>query len=152
MGLLGSGKLSPQLLVNLMGALPSGPRVVLWPKLGEDAAVIDMGGRYFVAKTDPITFATDEIGWYSVRINANDIAVMGATPSLFLATILLPSGETTTDLARIIFEQIGQACRSMGIAVIGGHTEITHAVNHPVVVGCMLGEVDSGKLVLTSGV
>ena len=36
-----------------------------------------------LAKTDPITFATDRIGWYAVNVNANDIAVAGGTPKWF---------------------------------------------------------------------
>lgn len=58
-------------------------------QVGQDAAVIDMGERYLVAKTDPITFATDQIGWYAVQGNANDIACTGATPLWFLVTLLL---------------------------------------------------------------
>ena len=39
-------------------------RVIVGPGIGEDAAVIDTGGpRYLIAKTDPITFAVDRIGW-----------------------------------------------------------------------------------------
>ncbi len=41
-------------------------RVIIGPKIGEDATVIDFGDKYLVAKTDPITFTTDEIGWYLV--------------------------------------------------------------------------------------
>src|SRR3989441_12957262 len=71
------------------------PRVVVGPKVGEDAAVIDMGDRYLVATTDPITFATDEIGWYALQVNANDIAGRGARPRWFLPTLLPPPGRTT---------------------------------------------------------
>jgi thiamine monophosphate kinase len=54
-------------------------RVIVGPGIGEDAAVIDIPGpRYLIAKTDPITFAVDQIGWYAVHINANDIATKGA--------------------------------------------------------------------------
>ena len=72
------------------------PRLIVPPALGEDAAVIDFGDRYLVAKTDPITFATDAIGWYAVNVNANDIAAMGATPRFFMATVLLPEGQATS--------------------------------------------------------
>ena len=71
------------------------PRVVVGPRVGEDAAVIDMGDRYLVATSDPITFATAEIGWYALHVNANDIAVRGARPRWFLATLLLPAGATS---------------------------------------------------------
>jgi len=84
------GKLPQRVLEELLTSYPiTDPRVIVGPKVGEDAAVIDFGDRYLIAKTDPITFATDRIGWYAVNINANDIAAMGGTPKWFLATLLL---------------------------------------------------------------
>ena len=77
------GKLPLNLLDRLLADVQtSDPRVVVGPRVGEDAALIDFGDRYLAAKTDPITFATDLIGWYMVNVNANDIAVMGATPKV----------------------------------------------------------------------
>ena len=71
------GKLPAALLAELLGqeALTD-PRVLIGPRVGEDAAVIDMGDCLLIAKSDPITFATDAIGYYAVTVNANDIAVM----------------------------------------------------------------------------
>ena len=42
------------------------PRVILGPGTGEDAAVLDLGETLLVAKSDPITFATNLIGRYAV--------------------------------------------------------------------------------------
>src|SRR5256886_15215457 len=62
------GKLGAETLQAIFDKHPlRDPRVVVGPKVGEDAAVIDMGDRYLVATTDPITFATDEIGWYALH-------------------------------------------------------------------------------------
>ena len=124
------------------------PRVVVTPGIGRDAAVISFGDRYLIAKTDPITFATDEIGWYAVQVNANDIASMGGTPRWFLATLLLPEGKTNPEMVEAIFAQISRACRDLGIILCGGHTEITHGLDRPIVVGQMLGEAEPGKLVV----
>ena len=78
------GKLPVELLQRLIADAPvSDPRVLLGPGIGLDCAVIEMGERYQVIKSDPITFATDEIGWYAVQINANDIATTGAEPRWF---------------------------------------------------------------------
>jgi hydrogenase expression/formation protein HypE len=151
MDVLPVGKLPSDLLAELIASLPTGPRVVLGPRLGEDAAVLDMGDRYLVIKTDPITFATDEIGWYAVQVNANDIATAGAIPLWFLAAILLPEACATTAMARDILAQIAGACRDLSVAVVGGHTEITHSLDRPIVVGCMLGEVAKHQLVRTGG-
>jgi hydrogenase maturation factor len=146
------GKLPAEVLSRLLERYRlEDERVVVGARIGEDAAVIDMGERYLVAKTDPITFATDRIGWYAVCINANDLATMGATPRWFLATLLLPEGKTDEALAEGIFQEMYQACRDFGISLVGGHTEITYDLNRPVVVGQMLGEVEKDKLVTTGG-
>jgi len=127
-------------------------RVIIGPGIGEDAAVIDTGGpRYLIAKTDPITFTAERIGWYAVHVNANDIATKGARPLWYLATLLLPETLTTESLAEKIFDDTLEACRSIGVTLIGGHTEITYGLSRPIVVGQMLGEVDKGKLVRASG-
>jgi hydrogenase expression/formation protein HypE len=122
------------------------PRVVVKPGIGRDAAVISFGDRYLIAKTDPITFATEEIGWYAVQVNANDIAVMGGAPRWFLATLLLPEGRTNLEMVEAIFGQISRACRDLGITLCGGHTEITLGLARPIVVGQMLGEAEPGPL------
>jgi hydrogenase maturation factor len=121
--------------------------VVLGPRFGEDAAVIDLGEKYLVAKTDPITFTAERIGWYAVNINANDVATLGARPLWFLATLLLPEKGTPLALVRSIFQDTLRACRELGVTLCGGHTEITHGLDRPIVVGQMLGEVEKSKLV-----
>lgn len=146
------GKLDAALLGDLLGRFPvTDPRVVVGPKVGEDVAVIDMGDRYLLAKTDPITFATEEIGWYAVHVNANDIATAGAAPQWFLATLLLPEGRTTAETVAVIFDQIARACRELHIALVGGHTEITYGLDRPILVGQMLAEVGKDRLVTTAG-
>ncbi|MFW9895935.1 MAG: AIR synthase related protein, partial [Candidatus Thorarchaeota archaeon] len=69
------GKLKHEYLANLLKKIEiNDKRVISGSKIGEDAAVIDIPGNHFlVVKTDPITFATDEIGYYAVNINVNDI-------------------------------------------------------------------------------
>src|ERR1019366_2035412 len=115
-------------------------RVLIGPRYGAEAAVIDFGEKYLVAKTDPITFSAERIGWYAVNINANDIATLGARPRWYLATVLLPEGRATRALARGIFQDTLRACRALGITLCGGHTEITSGLARAIVVGLMLGE------------
>lgn len=127
------------------------PRVKIGAQVGEDAAVIDMGDRYLVATADPITFVTDQLGYYAVTVNANDIATRGATPRWFLATLLLPDIGTTPAMVEEIFSQISRSCQEMGVSLIGGHTEVTHGLDRPILSGHMLGEVAKGELVTTQG-
>ncbi len=147
-----AGKLPNELLARLLARVqPRDPRVILGPGIGRDAAVIDNGGpRLLVAKTDPITFAADLIGWYAVHINANDIACMGARPSWLMTTVLLPVG-APPELAESIFDQVLDACEGLGIELVGGHTEITHRLDRPVVVAALLGEVERERLITPQG-
>ena len=153
---LGLGKLKHEFLNEILRTHVSDleikdERVVVGSKVGEDAAVIDMGQNYLVAKTDPITFATDEIGFYAVHINVNDVVCTGATPKWFQSTILLPEKHTSTDLVESIFKDIHDTCQSLSITVIGGHTEVTSGLDRPIIVGSLLGEVTKEKLVKSSG-
>lgn len=139
------------LLSELLGKIDvTDPRVFLGAKLGEDAALIDFGDRYLVAKTDPITFASDLIGWYLVQVNCNDLAVMGATPKWVMVTLLLPEGISEAVVSGI-FDQLLEACESRNITLVGGHTEVTYDLPRPIAIGCMLGEVAKDRVVMTSG-
>ncbi len=146
------GKLPADHLVRLLARHPTtNQRVILGPGLGRDATVISFDDRYLVIKTDPITFASDQIGWYAVHVNANDIACTGARARWFLATLLLPEARTDAALVDTVTDQIADACRELGIALVGGHTEITHGLDRPIVVGCMAGEVSPERLVRPEG-
>jgi hydrogenase maturation factor len=142
------GKLPLEHLRSLLMHLPKqDPRLLVGPQIGEDAAVIDAGDRYLVVATDPITFATDQIGRYAVHINANDVAVMGARPLWFFAVMLLPESRTTPELAETIMADVRAACEELGVTLGGGHTEITQDLDRPILVGQMLGEVSPKRLV-----
>ena len=144
------GKIDPDILGKLISDYThKEDRVLIGAGIGEDAAIIDMGSSYLVAKTDPITHVTSEIGHYAVNINANDIAAMGGKPMWFLATILMPAASSADELKRI-FSQLSESCKELGISYCGGHTEVTHSVNNPVVIGHMLGEVGRDNLKPTS--
>jgi hydrogenase maturation factor len=129
------------------------PQVVVGPKIGEDAAVIDLREKtdcYWVVSSDPITFTTEDVGYYGVVVNLNDIATMGAIPKWFLATLLFPEGSDLRIIEKA-FRQIHHACRRFGISFIGGHTEITPGIQKMIFSGHMIGEVKKDKLVTTSG-
>ncbi len=147
------GKLDPAFLRDLLAsAAKPDPRVILGPGIGCDVAVLDFGDTALVVKSDPVTFATDALGWYVVNVNANDIATAGARPRWFLATLLLPEGRADAELTADIFAQIREGCEGLGIALVGGHTEVTYGLDRPVVCGQMLGEVPREKLVLPTGI
>lgn len=142
-----TGKPPLDVLARLLSKVSSDdPRVVLGPQPGEDAAIIDMGDRYLVATADPITFATDQIGWYAVQVSMNDVAVTGATPTWMLATLLVPPNTSPAQIEEI-FDQMGEACSAGRISLVGGHTEVTDAVSRPILSVAMLGEASKDRIV-----
>ena len=146
------GKLPPDHLARLLQQIAiHDPSVRLGPGIGRDCAVIDFDGdQMLVAKSDPITFATDEIGWYAVHVNANDLATTGATPRWFLATVLLPQTIAPEAIDRI-FDQMQVACAAVGATIVGGHTEATYDLTRPIVTGTLLGTVARDRLITPEG-
>ena len=141
------GKLPPRLLgAQLERFIPKGERVLIGPRLGDDATVIDMGDRFLVCATDPVTLASERTGYYAVHINANDVAVMGATPLWYWATILLPEGKSDNNLVERIFLETRRACDELGVELCGGHTEITAGLTRPILSGFMAGEMERERL------
>ncbi len=146
------GKLPVESLERLLRTYTSTIHgVVVGAEVGEDAAAIDFGDRYLLVKTDPITFVAEDIGTYTIFVNANDIATMGGRPLWFLASVLLPEKGTTPELVETIFSQLSAACRRIDAAFCGGHTEITVGIDRPIVIGTMLGEVEKDRLITTGG-
>ena len=153
MSYLPLGKLPPDLLESIIQKAPiSDYRLVLGPGTGVDCAVVDNGDKYLVLKTDPITFTTENIGWYAVQINVNDIVTTGAKPVWMMASILLPEKLTTKDLVEKISSQLFSACRELDISFIGGHTEITYGINRPIIAATIIGEVEKSEFISAKGV
>ena len=153
MKFLPTGKLPPALLESIIAHAPiTDKRVLLGPGTGIDCAVIDDGDTYLVMKTDPITLTSKNIGWYAVQINVNDIVTTGAKPKWMLATILLPENQTTAAVVEQISQQLFEACRNFNISFIGGHTEITHGLNRPVIAATLIGEVKKENFISPKGV
>jgi len=146
------GKIDPDVLKRLvlsrLGA--SDPRVILGPSIGEDASVIDFRDRALVVHSDPITGAVENIGWLAVNVCANDIATRGVRPLWILTVLLLPEGISSAQLKNIT-TQIDEAAKELGIAVVGGHSEVTLGIDRPILITTALGETPREKFVRTSG-
>jgi hydrogenase maturation factor len=142
------GKLNPEFLGKLLSAIPrKDKRVIIGSRVGDDATIIDFGDKYLIAKTDPITFVSDDIAWYCININVNDIAVMGGEPKWFLATALMPEGKTSKKDIERLFKNLISSLKRINVTFCGGHTEITPNLNRPIIIGQMLGEVQKNNLI-----
>lgn len=125
--------------------------VLSTPSVGEDCAAIKINGSdnkdIVLLSTDPITGAVNDIGKLAVHINANDIASAGGEPVGIMITALLPP-ETTPENIEKIMSDVYTNAAEVGIAVLGGHTEITAAVNKPILSCTIVGKC---KKMISSG-
>ena len=146
-----SGKIPLGLLACLLAELPAPPpELLLGAGIGEDACVIGIAGGLLVVAADPITLTSEDIGRLSVIANANDVAVSGARPRWFLAVVLVPPA-TSERVVRDLFLAMRRALSDLGTYLVGGHTEVTAAVNRPIVIGQMLGLAETGTVVTSGG-
>ncbi len=155
------GKLQPEILresvLDFAGALRND--LLVGGGIGEDAALIRVPDGILVAASDPVTGATRNAGRLLVHINANDIACKGGDPSWLIVTLIVPDSMGVTFIHDIMRE-IHETCAEMGIAIAGGHTELTDRYAQPVISGTMLGmthhelsakKIHAGDVILVTG-
>lgn len=125
-------------------------RVLVGPGVGVDASVIDLGEEALILSSDPITGALSDPGWLSVNVNANDVAVMGASPEWFLATLFLPEGSERSAVEEVM-ESALEACEELDISIVGGHTEVTPGLDRLMISGAMAGLAPADGWVSAAG-
>jgi hydrogenase expression/formation protein HypE len=118
--------------------------------VGEDCSVIDFGDCEGIFSTDPITGANENIGKLAVHINCNDIASSGGEPIGILVTILAPTSSSIEEINTVMHE-INEEAAKIGVEIIGGHTEVTSAVNKMVISVTVIGKNKKGKSIKTAG-
>ena len=129
---MNEGKLAPAVLARLLEHTAANrPEVLVGAAAGEDAAVV-RGRERLIVTADPITFTDQNIGYYSVAVNCNDIVAMGGRPRYLTTTILLPP-RTAAPRLKAIFREIELAAARAGVLWVGGHTEVTTAVTRIVI-------------------
>lgn len=125
--------------------------VLLGAGVGEDCAAMKLEpGEVFVISTDPITGTVKDVGTLAIQVTVNDLASSGAEPVGVMLTVLLPEEITEEDI-REMMGQVEEACSRFQIQVMGGHTEVTKAVNQPIISVTGVGKAKAGRLVTTSG-
>lgn len=147
------GKLSESALQKVILEQLSVKRdeVLIGPGIGEDCAALKLEpDEIFVTSTDPITGAVKDIGRLAVHVTANDLASSGAQAIGLMVTALMPPQIKESEIRKIISE-MNQECEKLSIMILGGHTEITEAVNQPVLSVTGIGKVKKGQLVSTGG-
>ena len=137
------GKLKTELLEKYIFNNLSSNReeVIIKSGTGLDNAVMDFGGDLIVASTDPITGASKNIGSLAINVSVNDVSCQGADPVGVLMTVLIPPSASLEDLKEIV-EDANKTAKKLNVDIIGGHTEITDAVNKILISTTVLGRVN----------
>ncbi|MFA5577790.1 MAG: AIR synthase family protein [Tissierellaceae bacterium] len=113
--------------------------VLVGAAIGLDSAIIDYGPDVCVMSTDPITGATKGLGSLAIHISCNDVSTSGAEPIGVLLTILAPPDTSEGDIESIM-KEAAVAAQEVNIEIMGGHTEITDAVNRIVISTTVVGK------------
>ena len=129
------GKVPPSLLGETVFRFLGAERndVLFGPSKGEDAAIVRVGRNLLALHCDPISGAYGRIGWIAINIATNDIATRGILPRWVITCILLPEGSEQS-LLESICRDMGTAAKRLDVAIVGGHSEVTPGLSHPVVV------------------
>ncbi|MHB1394635.1 MAG: AIR synthase family protein [Clostridia bacterium] len=146
------GKIPPELLKSLVfnNIKVKSKEVIMRPEIGEDCAAIDFGSYACVLSTDPITGAEKGAGTLAIHISCNDVATTGVRPVGIMVTILAPPTASEEDIRRVM-EEAGAAAAVLGVEIIGGHTEVTSAVNRIVISTTAVGKVLKDRIIRSSG-
>ena len=125
--------------------------VLVGPGIGEDCSVLAVEKEdAFILSTDPITGTVHDIGKLAVHITANDIATSGAEVIGIMLSILLPEETGEADL-KSLMQDIEGECKKLNVEILGGHTEVTKAVNQPIVTVTGVGRMKRSEVIKTAG-
>ncbi|MGN0335659.1 MAG: AIR synthase family protein [Lachnospiraceae bacterium] len=124
--------------------------VLYGPGIGEDCAAVKLSpSELAVFSTDPLTGNEKELAELAVYKAVNNVAVSGAQPIGILLSVLFPE-EYKESRMKERMELIENACTTLQIQVMGGHTEVTRAVNEPVYNVTAVGKVSEPEMLRTS--
>ena len=125
--------------------------ILIGAGVGEDCSAISLeDGEILVTSVDPITATTFDCASLAVYAVTNDIATAGAEPLGVMLSALLPVGIEEADIKRIM-QDAESACAKLNVQLMGGHTEITDAVNKCIITATGYGKVKANELIKTGG-
>ncbi|NMB09260.1 MAG: AIR synthase [Tissierellia bacterium] len=145
---MATGKLPNEVLDKLLknNIKTNRKEVLVGAQVGMDTAQIDFGENVCVVSTDPITGASANIGSLAIDISVNDVSTSGADSIGVLVTILAPVGSTVDEIENIMKDASNRA-RDLNVQIIGGHTEITDAVNKFIVSTTVIGKINKKNII-----
>ncbi len=145
------GKLDPDVLKRDIFPYLGKKRkeVILRAEIGEDSAVLDFDGELAVFSVDPITGAGEHVGYFAVNVSVNDVVTNGAEPLALMISALFPEEIEKEDIVSLM-KEIHKTASSLGVEVVGGHTEVTKGLKFPILTTFAIGKVSKDKLLTSS--
>ena len=135
------GKIHPRFFEQVIARQLGAPsrRVLVGPRNGVDAGVLDLGhGQVMVITTDPLFVVPEygwrRAGWFAVHILASDVATSGLAPQFMTADLNLPLATTDEQLAEL-WEAIHDSATELGISIVTGHTGRYDGCGYPMAGG-----------------
>ena len=134
-----TGKLGPEALSRVLSRTGvDRDDVLVGPAYGEDAAVLAIGDERLVVSSDPISLAAERAGTIAVHVATNDVAASGADPRFLQSVVFVPDA----DLLETITDQLDLEATELGVAIVGGHTEVAEYLPRPLLVLTCMGIAD----------
>jgi hydrogenase maturation factor len=152
-----SGKISVSLFERaILPKLGSqNQNVIIGPKAGSDAGIIDIGNnQVLVTTTDPF-FIVPEFGWkraawFAVHIIASDAATAGFAPQYMSIDLNLPPEMKESEFEQL-WDAIHTVCTDLSIAIVTGHTGWYDDCSYPMLGGATIFSVGAKSAYLTPG-
>ena len=125
--------------------------VIFGASIGGDYAAIELKeDEIYVTATEPLTNCGSNIGMLAVNTAVNNVAVAGAGAVAIMLSALLPEGTEESDIKEIM-KQVSDCCKELNVQAVGGHTEITDAVNRAIIDVTAIGKVNKDKIISSKG-
>lgn len=116
--------------------------MVQGPGVGRDCAIFHVKEKsYCMTSVETVTVGLVGRVRQAICHAANNLICEGATPMGVSLSVLLPQDVEEGKLREII-DMADESCIEIGVALSGGHTEVTDAVSRPVVTVCAMGMTD----------
>jgi hydrogenase expression/formation protein HypE len=102
------------------------PEILVGPGHGCDNAVVKLGNnQVLVVTADPLSMipalGVKDSAWLSVNLLASDLATCGFPPQFIMVNLSLPPSMTDREFEGY-WSAFHEACRKLGVAILGGHT------------------------------
>lgn len=148
--------MSEEEIIRLAQSLAGESNDELFVGIGDDAAVLNLGGSEFCVTTDlmvegvhfDLTYTSPhDLGLKAMAANLSDLAAMGALPRWGFISMGLPA-RPSRRLVESIFGGVMEMCRQYGLTLAGGDT-----VRAPqlLINLCLIGAAEKRSPVLRSG-